>query len=156
MIAAILRNGVPVQVDDAIPGGALVTSLGRDFINQHYVGGEGYVGSKYSGVALEDLAEVALLPEQCDPLQNWIDAMDDVDRLCDEHSEATAAALEIERQAQEAFLQFIHENRLAPHQPDDEITPLSPQAIHEFDFGKGDEDAQALCSAGVALQGARG
>jgi hypothetical protein len=113
MIAAILKNDIPVEIEDAGPGFALVTSMGRENIYQHYVGGEGYQGTKFASVDPDLLSAVALVdPKTCEPLQNWNRAMNDVDRLASEQSPAIAAALDIEEDARRAFIDHIRLNAL--------------------------------------------
>ena len=152
MIAAILTSRIPVTITDAHSGGAVVTALGRDNLDNHYVGGEGYVPTKTTFVTPDALAAVAVIDEEnCDKLQSWIAAMEDTDFLASDESPATGAALEIEANAYYAFVDYIRTHSLPRQNGKTEITPLSTPAIPEFVFGEGDY-AENLHRSGLALQ----
>ena len=128
MIAAVLTNGVAVEVDDSHAGIAQVTSLGRECIGQSYVGGLGYVSTKFAAVEPAALVAVAQF-EECAELTVWQNAMAESDALADEHCSAVAAALEIEDAAKKAFIQFIHTHSVARGTHAREIAPQFPQSI---------------------------
>lgn len=128
MIAAILLNGLPVEVTEMSGILAFVTSLGRDNIGQSYVGGWGYMGTKFTSIAPANLVSVAQFDETaCPEYQNWQKAMSDVDRLIDNHDPAVGAALDIEEETEKAFIAFVHSHSLQRKAPAIEIAPLSPQ-----------------------------
>lgn len=113
MIAAITSSGVPVEVEHAACWVAQIRSLGRENISQSYVGGKGYVSTKFKNVdrgALEFV--VRLDPETCDELRNWQDAMAKSDEIADSDWPDVAAALEVENQARRAFVEYVHNHSL--------------------------------------------
>jgi hypothetical protein len=112
MIAALLPSNTPVEITDAAAGIASAMSIGRENIGQSYIGGIGYTGVRAVSLDAAELIAVAQLDQDCEPLRNWLDAMSDTDRLADEHSPATAAALEIEADARQAFADYIKANAL--------------------------------------------
>jgi hypothetical protein len=118
MIAAQLENGVVVKIldleeSDIAANSIPVRALDRENIGQTYVGGQGYTGSKFLFVQAEQLKTVALIPDACIELATWLDAMDTVDRLADNHSPDTSGAIELEERAREAFVVFLHKESLA-------------------------------------------
>jgi hypothetical protein len=151
MLIALYHSKKPVQVADDL----WITSLGRENLTQHYVGGEGYTGCKAMHAQPDDIdAAIQLDPETCEPLRNWLDAMAETDRVCEQDWPNVAAALELEDEARAEFVKYVHDLSLARANTARETSPNSPPSIPAFLFWEGEyEDVHA---SGMALQGARG
>ncbi len=159
MIAATLANGQVVSVDEARGNAVSVTSLDRNNIGQSYVGGKGYVGTRFATINRDELNEIITIdPDACDEYQNWLAAMSDVDDLADDHSPDLAAALALEDQARQAFVDFIHTTSLAramtarENTPEfEKFAPICPAApVQSPALGEGEHD-QDLLSTRLAV-----
>jgi len=124
MIVAITKSEVPVEVERAACWDAQIRSLGRENLNQSYVGGEGYKGTKFANVDRAELEFVATLePETCEPLQNWLEAMEATDLMADNDWPDVSAALAQEEGARRAFIEYVHKNSIRRSENKNEISP---------------------------------
>ncbi len=79
-------------------------------------------GELYEALGLE-IERRQSFPVDGDALQNWVAAMADVDRLADEHSPDTAAAIKIEETAHQIYLNGSPAKRIDQPEAMQEITP---------------------------------
>jgi hypothetical protein len=129
MIAALLQGTIPVEINDAGDGWALVTSLGRENLGQSYVGGQGYTGCKFTSVDPAELTSIAQFDEtECEELNAWYAAIAETDRRADE-TRFVLDYFSAEDRAREEFIKFIHAHSVQRVNEQIEITPFLPQSL---------------------------
>lgn len=114
MIAALLHNTTPIIVEGTTKDAtgtryAVCRTIAKsEMIGQAYEGGVGYVSSRFATLPAEYLsAAVAIDPEDCEPLANWLDAMAATDDMADDHHPDTYVAMMKEDAARKAFVEYL-------------------------------------------------
>ena len=74
MIVGLLAD-LPVKIESALFGQVFITSLGRENLGIHWVGGEGYKSSRSTTVDASCIVTAAEIAMDCPEYQAWQDAI---------------------------------------------------------------------------------
>lgn len=151
MIIAITKTGLIVEVLDARGCSAFVLNLGRENIDQHWVGGEGYKGTRAAHMKAENFEHVALLADDDPCITAYMELQHSVDQLADQRSPDTGAACSLEDRARQNLLDHIISNSLPRATIEVENPSNSPQNPPGVNVVAEVENAEGISPARMAI-----